>query len=236
MLKSIVQGALRSAGLEVRRARPAPERIMALMRLVQRSGVNAVLDVGANEGQFACQLRMAGWRGEITSFEPLRDAHATLCRNASDDARWAVAPRGAIGAQTGTATINISGNSQSSSLLPMLDRHRTTAPGSTYVASDEVQVRRLDDLVPLGEDQRYLLKMDVQGFERDVLDGADLVLERTHVLYSEMALQPLYEGEALFHELCGSIIGRGFRCAGLFNGHYDGSTDEVLQCDALFVR
>ena len=86
------------------------------------------LDVGANTGQFAQDLRASGYRGHIVSFEPLSDAHAALLVTASWDPLWDVADRCAVGAGDRWAEINIAGNSYSSSLLPMLDLHREAAP------------------------------------------------------------------------------------------------------------
>lgn len=237
MVKNTIQRLLAIAGAELRRVNPVQERIISLKRLMDHAGVADVLDVGANQGQFARQIRSAGWAGPIMSFEPLGEAHAALSLVAASDPQWTVAPRTAIGAQQGTVTINVAGNSQSSSILPMLERHRSTAPESAYVGTETIGVLSLDEAI--GVDIRtppYLLKMDVQGFESEVLCGAPITLEKTAVVYCEMALQPLYEGEKLFYELCADIIDRGFRCAGLFNGHYDGSTGEVLQCDGVFVR
>lgn len=234
-MKSLIARVLRRAGFEVRRVRPVAERIAALERLCRLNGVTHVLDVGANEGQFATDLRAAGWTGPITSFEPLSVAHAALSARAAGDPGWSVAPRAAVGAKADVVTINVAGNSQSSSLLPMLDRHRETAPESAYVGREEVRVVPLDDMVA-DATAGYLLKIDVQGFESAVLSGAPAALAQTRVIYCEMALQPLYEGEKLFYELSAEIARLGFRCAGLFNGHFDGSKGEVLQCDGVFVR
>lgn len=237
MVTNMMQRLLAIAGFELRRQSPVQERIAALKRLMDHAGVAYVLDVGANEGQFARQIRAAGWGGPILSFEPLRDAHAALSRTAAIDPYWTVAPRTAIGAERAMVTINVAGNSQSSSILPMLERHRVTAPESAYVGTEEIGVLPLDEAIgEQGGAGPYLLKMDVQGFESEVLRGAPETLRDTGVVYCEMALQPLYEGEKPFHELYADIVRHGFRCAGLFNGHYDGSTGEVLQCDGVFVR
>jgi FkbM family methyltransferase len=238
MVKNTIQRLLRITGVELRRVNRVQERIVAVKRLMDQAGVACVLDVGANEGQFARQIRSAGWAGPIMSFEPLRDAHAALTRMAASDPLWTVAPRTAIGAERDTVKINVAGNSQSSSILPMLERHQVTAPESAYIGTQEIGVLPLDEAIPEQNliTRPYLLKMDVQGFESEVLRGASMTLDETAVVYCEMALQPLYEGEKLFYELCADIVGHGFRCAGVFNGHYDGTTGEVLQCDAVFVR
>ena len=235
-MKSLIARALRGMGYELRRINPVAERIAAVERLCRQNGVTHVLDVGANEGQFATDIRKAGWTGPITSFEPLSAAHAALQARAAGDLLWTIAQRAALGVDAGMVVINVAGNSQSSSLLPMLDRHRATAPESAYVGTEEVEVMPLDEALPAQASDLYLLKMDVQGFESAVLQGAPKTLASTRVLYCETALQPLYEGEKLFYELSADIAALGFRCAGLFNGHFDGSTGEALQCDAVFVR
>ena len=89
---------------------------------------DVILDVGANTGQFAKNLRASGYHGHIISFEPLSSAHAILASAATSDSLWDVAERCAVGASDSWTTINIAGNSYSSSLLPMLDLHREAAP------------------------------------------------------------------------------------------------------------
>src|SRR4051794_28941554 len=133
-------------------------------------GIDAVLDVGANTGQFGRLLRQSGFTGRIHSVEPLQDAFQRLEVAARGEARWTV-QRAAVGAAAGTLTMNVSGNSVSSSVLPMLDRHAAAAPSARYVAQEDVPAVTVDDIV--GEHnlapERTLLKVDVQGYETAVL-------------------------------------------------------------------
>ena len=118
----------------------APE----LPLLLRRFRVDVVFDIGANVGQFASELFGAGFAGRIVSFEPLSAAHGQLIETSQPEPRWAVAPRCALGESDGEATIHVAANSQSSSLVHMLDRHMQAAPRSRYIGSETVEVRTLD--------------------------------------------------------------------------------------------
>ncbi len=135
--------------------------------------------------------------------------------------------------------VNIAGNSESSSLLPMLERHVSALPVSKYLGAEETELIRLDDILeeypPDDRDRSLALKMDVQGFEGEVLDGAPKTLSRIKVIYTEMSLCPLYDREVPFFDLYSRILKLGFRCVGISPGFLDPATWEVLQVDATFV-
>ena len=138
--------------------------------------------------------------------------------------------------------MHVAGNAgASSSVLPMLDTHLTAAPGAAYVADETVPLHRLDEilpsLVPL-TGRRCFLKMDVQGFERAVLDGAAGVLSGDSVLgvQAEMSLVPLYEGAMLWRETVDRMATEGFDLASLVPGFSDPASGRLLQADGVFVR
>ena len=237
MLKKFVHRATRMLGMEVRRFTSVSDPMLMIDRFARKSGAKTVIDVGANVGQFGCALVEAGWDGGILSFEPLPGEHAQLKQLAARHPRWQVGPRVAIGRERGTANINIAGNSVSSSLLAMLDTHLASAPQSAFVGTEEVAVVPLDEAVAAaGAEAPFLLKIDVQGLEADVIAGAAVTLARSTVVYLEMSLQPLYGGETLFDEISASLRRAGLRCAGLFPGHFDAEKGEVLQVDGIFLR
>jgi FkbM family methyltransferase len=237
MLTKLLQRYARVAGFEVRRSTPTSDSAAWLLGFATAAGVTTILDVGANTGQFGSTMFAAGWKEKLISFEPLSAAHRQLVETAARHPGWQVAPRQAVGARPGTAEINIAGNSQSSSLLPMLDRHLDAAPGSGYVGTEMIAVTPLDEaLAGAAPDECYMLKMDVQGFETEVLKGARQTLGRTAMIYTEMSLQPLYAGEALFTDLSREIMALGYRCVGLQPGYADAVNREMLQVDGVFVR
>ena len=89
-----------------------------------------------------------------------------------------------FGNATGVAQINIAGNSESSSLLAMCDHHVAACPSSAFVASETVDVVTLDSLQTAicGPDDRTWLKIDVQGYEAEVLAGAQRTLSQVRRL------------------------------------------------------
>lgn len=201
-------------------------------------GVDLVLDVGANRGQFAIELRRGGYSGRIISFEPLVVAHAKLVVAAAGDEQWAVAERCALGDHEGTSVLNIAGNSESSSLLPMLEAHSDAAPASRYIDTGSVPLHRLDGLVlsDVAAAERPFLKLDVQGMEQSVLDGAPEILQRLIGAQVELDLIPLYEGAPLIEEVIASMRERGFSLVFLRPGFTDRRTGHVLQADGIFFR
>jgi FkbM family methyltransferase len=237
--KKNVKRALRHFGFDFGRYREANDELRRLVNCCARREINAVLDVGANHGQFACSLREAGYRGLIVSFEPLSDAHAILVSKAQRDPLWLVAPRCAVGASPGSVQINIAGNSVSSSVLPMLDAHVRSAPESAYCGRESVNVIALDDFLANRDEllpKTLALKVDVQGYESHVLAGSEKTLDRTMVLYIEMSLTPLYEGAASFVDLFKKLELSGFTCISIVPGFTDPRTFEVLQVNAIFGR
>jgi FkbM family methyltransferase len=199
--------------------------------------IDLVLDVGANTGQFACQCRAAGYREKIISFEPSAAAHASLLKSAAADPLWSVADRMALGAVTGETEINIAANSVSSSILPMLDSHLSAAPASRYLHKEKVPLRRLDDVLsPSDRSLGIFLKLDVQGYESEVLAGATRLLPQTLAIQLEMSLLPLYKGEILMPQMSASLAAMGFELWDLEPAFRDPATGRLLQIDSIFTR
>lgn len=208
---------------------------LARRRLLER--IDVVLDVGANEGQYAATIRAAGYRGRIVSFEPLARPFAELARRGAGDPAWECLQL-ALGAEDGGAQMNVARNSLSSSLLPMGEAHLAAAPESRYVGTERVEVARLDslalDLLPPAVG--VYLKIDVQGFERAVLEGARETLGRTAAIECELSLVPLYEEGPLFPELVGGLESAGFDLVAVEPVFTDPGSGKLLQLDGLFVR
>jgi len=193
-----------------------------------------VVDVGANTGQYASELRMAGYSGVILSIEPLDDAFAALSKRAAGDDQWRCLHM-ALGAAQTESVINVSANSMSSSLVAMSDGHLQAAPDSATIREQIVQVRRLDELPELEQQRRIFLKIDTQGFEEQVLAGIgdrwpDMVgiqLETSHV--------PLYEGSWLHPQVMAFFAERGWEPVFVERGFTDARTGRVLQSDWTFA-
>jgi hypothetical protein len=144
----------------------------------------------------------------------------------------------AIGERDGNVTINIAGNSASSSLLPMTDRHKGAAPASVYVGTETVEVRRLDGVRHpfLDEAASPFLKIDTQGYESQVLAGAASMLPSLVGVQLEMSLRHLYEGQSLWQDVIASLEAAGFQLWAIVPGFFEPATGRMLQCDGIFFR
>jgi FkbM family methyltransferase len=236
--KKTIRKALHSIGLELHRLTPTSNPSVQLLTCLNHVQADVVFDVGANVGQFAQELRSLGFSGEIISFEPLSIAHAVLSKAAQADAKWKIHPRGAVGDQDGEIEINIASNSVSSSVLPMLHAHSSAAVGSAYVASECTPLTRLDSVAHtyLSANARPFIKIDTQGFESQVLDGAAETLKRAHGVQLELSLVPLYEGQTLWLEMIQRMADQGFTLWAIQNGFIDPRTGRSLQVDGIFLR
>lgn len=238
MVKRIVKSAFLGAGLELRRHNPAYSPDAQLANVLKRQRIDVLFDVGANIGQYGGLVRKLGYGGSIVSFEPLAAAHAALTAASAGDRNWHVAPRGAIGAEDGEVMINVAGNSVSSSVLAMLDSHGDAAPDSRYTGQEAVPLARLDSVAGtwLQPASRLFLKIDTQGFEGAVLDGAPETLARARGVQLELSLTPLYQDQLLAEAMMARLRSAGFAPWTLWQGFADAASGRLLQIDAIFVR
>jgi FkbM family methyltransferase len=231
-----IQAAFGRAGLRIGFDHPVRNSPKLFAVKAAELRVKTIIDIGANFGQFAQDLRRYRYEGPIVSFEPLTEAHTTLEALAKRDPQWRIGPKVALGCENGFAEINVARNLASSSLLPVRSRSLEAAADTASDARERVELRRLDDVADAGWQAPFGLKLDTQGFELQVLRGAPKVLADTAVVLCEMSLTPLYDGGAEFLELFEFLEQRGFRCISLVQGFADHVRHELLQVDGIFVR
>jgi len=196
------------------------------------------LHLKTNEGQFAQKLFEIGYGGKVVSFEPLSSAYEKLIENSKGNKRWEVAERCALGDENGEIQINIAKNSQSSSILPMLQAHIDAAPHATYFDSETVKLMKLSDAAAQYMDGMagILLKMDTQGYEEQVLKGADEIISKIKGIHLELSIVPLYEGQILFEEMLNQLKEMGFALYYQSPGFQDYRTGRLLQLNGTFFR
>jgi FkbM family methyltransferase len=229
------QRTLRQAGVDVTRYDPLRAVESRRQRLLETLGIDTVLDVGANVGQFAQTLRAHGYKHRMVSFEPLSNAFAQLSAQARLDHDWECIQT-AIGDQEGEVEINVAQNSFSSSILPMCDAHLASAPDSVYQRRERVPLHRLDSYESKWKTAacHLFLKIDVQGFERQVFEGARRTLAQARALEVELSLVPLYQDQPLALEIVEFLSRAGFRLVSLEPGFADPVTGQLLQVDGIF--
>jgi|GEM_PF-672811 len=208
------------------------------LKLITDRRITTLLDCGSNSGQYVEELKKAGWSGKVFSFEPLSDAYGRLRAKAQATTDWQTY-HFALGDENGESTIQIAGNSYSSSLLQFSTDFKELRPDASPVGSETVTIRRLDDVVReegLTFEGPVMLKLDVQGFELSVLRGAGETLKQVSVLQCELALIPSYEGGATFAGVREFLRERGFVLAHLIDGHANHQTGELREVDGIFLN
>ena len=159
--RSIKHG-LHAMGIEAHRYHPNTSPLARLMSAMNSFEIDLVIDIGANEGQFSRELREGGYCGRIVSFEPLAAARQRALGLSKNDASWQVHPRCALGDRMGEIELNVSGNSVSSSVLPMLASHSDAAPESVYRGRETVSLITLDSVgwpFSMGPGRHFLKSM-----------------------------------------------------------------------------
>ena len=231
----------RRIGLRIAPA-PLPNSLAAELRtLLSGLSISHVLDVGAHRGAFARRLRSdIGYRGDITSFEPSPSHYRVLLEAASSDQKWS-ALNVALGAVEGIAELHqYEGDGQFDSLR-RLGPHAGVYMQNLDASPEEtisVPVQRLDSLwrqvgrVPT----QTFLKVDTQGFDLEVLEGAGDLLAEFPAVLLEVAVMPLYVGAPVVADVFAALAAKGFELTGAFPIHRYASDLRVIEFDCTFVN
>lgn len=215
----------------IRKFRPDKEDEFIWLRT---AGINTVLDIGAHAGESAQHFRSFLPDAQIFAFEPLPGPYSRLVALMGGDSRFS-AVQIAIGQSNEQIEMRESEFTQSSSLLPMGDRHKSEFPFTSKMETRAVEVRRLDDLGLQLEDN-ILIKIDVQGFEDRVIRGGEETIKKASFVITEVSFTPLYEGQPLFSQIYDQLRGLGFTYHGELHQLRSPHNGLPLQADALFVR
>ena len=232
----VLRGVINPIGYDVLKYKTSnPSHI--ILNHLKVNNINTILDVGSNTGQYSRGMLNVGYKGRILSFEPLSDAYQKLKNNATGFPDWQMFNI-ALGDINRTDIIHISKHSPSSSILPMSDIHREAAPGSEYFEEEQIQIKTLDSIFDtLGvSGSNVFLKVDTQGYEKKVLDGAVNSFSKISGIQLELSATQLYEGEETYYSICRFLEERNFRLVQIIPGFIHPDTREMLQFDAIFFR
>lgn len=232
LLNRLVHKALAAAGLSAVRSHQTYEANRAAT--LQRHGIDLVIDVGANAGQYAKELRRQGYLDAIVSVEPLPDAYASLMQSMKHDRKWR-GVNAAAGADHARATLNVSDDSVCSSLLEPTQMLLDTIPTARIIESVEVDVIRLDDL-NLPSHRKSALKLDVQGFERQALAGAQRLINEVEVLELELGLKEGYQSGYTLDRALPELTALGFSVTSIGRGVSHRETGQLIDMDVLLER
>ncbi len=195
-------GAASRLGIKVSRRSPANDDMVSFARMLADRDVDLILDVGANVGQFGEKVFDAGYAGRIVSYEPLSRPYGILADKCRAHPRWDVVKL-SIGDEPGEMEVKISHNEIASSALEFTPELSSYQPEFEYTGSETVEVQTLDQAAGdlIASAARPLLKVDVQGFEEQVLAGGPKTLERCVGLHIELSFIELYRGQMLFSDM-----------------------------------
>lgn len=214
--------------------------IQALRRFVKGFAVDCVFDVGANRGQYATMLRKdVGFAGTILSFEPNPDIFEDLSRRAASDGKWHVFNL-ALSDFDGAASFNIMAADQFSSLeKPSGQQDAIFSDRNRVMRTVEMQCRRLDGLLPelsaVHGFTRPFLKMDTQGHDLSVCEGAAGELQTMAGVQTELGVRPIYEAGVGYRAMIDWLGERSFLPSAFFannKGHFP----LLVEMDGIFVN
>ena len=194
-----------------------------------------IIDIGANRGQFGLLARRHYPGSMIFSFEPLKEPAEIFRRIFTGDSRTTLYEF-AIGPEEINRTIHVSKKDDSSSLLPISILQNELYPGTFEIETRPINQKTLDAILSISDIQeRALLKIDVQGYEKQVLEGCKSLLPLFSYVYVECSFFELYIGQALAHEIISYLSNDGFILSGVYNLDKD-KNGISIQGDFLFTR
>lgn len=211
-----------------------------LKRLLSLLEIDCLLDVGANDGQYAAMLRKIGYRGRIVSFEPVAKTYAALAERAAKDPDWRVF-HCALAAKAGRKKIHVTRSTVFASFLDPSEYSKQKYPRDMPVERiEEVRLRTLDEVLAEAteglQSPKLFLKMDTQGYDLQVFTGAKKSLPRILALQTEISIQAIYKGMPDYLESLGKYTRAGFVISGLYPVSRDRETLALIELDCVMRR
>jgi len=197
--------------------------------------LRTIIDIGANEGQFAEKILTVLPSVEVHCFEPLQEAFKKLQSNFSKEKNIFLYNFG-LGETNEVREIFKNEYSPSSSLLEMVELHKSNFDYAVNVIPETIELRKLDEVLPGSLNKPLLVKIDVQGYEMFVLKGGYSVIRQADIVIIETSFYPLYLGQALFDDIYEYFKKIGFGYYGNVEQLVAPSDHKVLQADAIFIR
>lgn len=237
LLKKQFKSVLHGIGYEVESYNIHTSEEVLLKTILQNFNIRTILDVGANEGQFAHKLIELDFDGKIFSFEPIEAVFQTLQKNASPFPNWTPVHMG-VGRQPGEHIINVSENLASSSLYAVNNESVSVDPTTRTSRQESIKVTTIDTFMrengPL--EKELLLKLDIQGYELEALHGALENLSQFKLIQAELSFTKVYEGAPLYNEVIAFMERYGFEIFTFIPAFIDSKTGRMLQADGIFAR
>ena len=205
---------------------------MELLELLRPLNPQVIFDVGANVGTWTLLAKALYPQAQVHAFEPL-SMHTEKFRQLTKRLDGVHLHEIGLGSKPAQTVMKITDFSDASSLLPLTEVGKKQW-NLAQVSETPIQIERLDDWIAAHRlPTPDLVKLDVQGFELEVLRGGEATLRGARAVLTEVSFVEIYQGQCLFHELARHLAERGFRLCAL--GEQTDLGKPLLQADALFV-
>tara|TARA_Y100000741_G_scaffold361926_1_gene346752 strand:+ start:2116 stop:2850 length:735 start_codon:yes stop_codon:yes gene_type:complete len=237
LIKYIINSFLKIFNLQLNRITLSNDFNFHIVKTLDFNKIDIVIDIGANEGQFAKKIIEFGYQKKIISFEPIKSVHSMLLDNSKKYKNWIVY-RYAFGKNTGYKNINISKNTVSSSILDIKKIHTDIEPNAKFLKKEKIKIITLNRYLKNKEfkNKKIFLKIDTQGYEKNILLGANRVLDNVSGIMLEASITKLYKGEESFLGIIKFLKKHGFSIWSIQRGFTNKKTGQVLQIDVIFTK
>lgn len=229
----------KSLGYELINRDGSPSLNFHIMDLIQLHDIDLVLDVGGNKGQFAKSLRNEGYSGDIHSFEPVKATFEELQQTSRADKQWTV-HNFAMGAEQGQAAVNVTQSSDFASFLKPSDYGKQRFKKNKVTYTEMVDINTVDNFLKADISnfklKRIFLKTDTQGFDLQVVKGAENSIPYIHCLLSEMSFIPIYDDMPHYIETLKTFESIGFSVSGFYPITRCKKTLSVIEMDCVMVN
>lgn len=243
-MKMVVHKILNSLGLEIRfiknlnevRKKEKQKKELEVYNVLLDFDIKSIIDIGANEGQFAKTIRAIFPTASIYSFEPLPDVYEKLSMLCLQDPKLQVFNL-ALSNDSEIKQMFKSSFSPSSSILPMLDLHKKEWPDSSSNTIVEVNSITLDDWIEAFNEifnDNFLIKLDVQGYELPVIQGGINTLKQAKIVLIEVSFYEFYENQPLFDDVYDCLRKLGFEYRGNLHQFLSKDNKKIIFADAIF--
>lgn len=234
--KKYIHRFTRSLGFDFYTLKDKSDGELLRLRWLKEMNIKTVLDIGANEGQFALLIRKLLPQVAICSFEPIPACYAKLVKKFNNDMTFK-AFNVAIGDKAETIEMNINDFSPSSSLLEIDELHVQNFKHTVNSVRQQIPVKTLDGLrAELDLVKPYMVKIDTQGYEDKVIKGGQEVLAGAEVIFVELSYRTLYKEQVLFDDIYNDLVRLGFQYHGNSEELLSPINGAVLQSDGIFIK
>jgi FkbM family methyltransferase len=201
----------------------------------EKLDIQTIIDIGSNEGQFIKDITRSLPGRKIIAFEPITSCYEKLILNTKKEN--IVAYNIGLSDTEGVSEINISNTTGSSSILKMKELHEVSYPDSYYVKKEQIRLERLDTvLADITLKKNILIKMDVQGYEKNVIRGGEKIFSQAAALIIESIFEPFYDDQWLFDDLHKYFTQNGFAFMGFADQANSKKSGIPLYADSIFIK